>query len=107
LDRFPVDLEWRFDEQFISNRRVLDPASWTFSLVSSEGGRYAPLGSAVLRALPVPRDGVWIGAIRLWFPWTDPERRTALLAGSTTWLRLEFKHPSGVGEVTWRFRTDW
>lgn len=107
LDRFPVDLEWRFDEQFISNRRVLDPAQWKFALVTSDGGRYAPLAAATLRAQPIPQDGAWVGAARLWFPWTDPERRTSLLAGGTTWLRLELTHPSGHGHVTWRFRTDW
>jgi hypothetical protein len=106
-DRFPIDLEWRFDEQFISNRRILDPAQWEFTLVTSEGPRYAPLAASTLRALPAPRDGAWIGAVRLWFPWTDPERRTAVLAGGTSWVRLELGHPSGHGDVTWRFRTAW
>lgn len=106
-DRFPIDLEWRFDEQFISNRRILDPAQWTFKLVSSDGGQYAPLAATTLRAQPSPQDGAWVGAARLWFPWIDPERRTAILAGATTWVRLELTHPSGHGDVTWRFRTDW
>ena len=106
-DRFPIDLEWRFDEQFISNRRVLDPAQWKFELHASDGSRYAPLAAATLRAQPIPQDGAWVGAARLWFPWTDPERRTAILAGGTSWVRLEMTHPSGHGEVTWRFRTDW
>lgn len=106
-DRFPVDLAWRFDEQFISNRRILDPAQWTFTLVTSDGSRFQPLAATTLRALPIPQDGAWVGAARLWFPWTDPDRRTAILAGGTAWVALEMTHPSGDGEVTWRFRTAW
>lgn len=106
-DRLPIDLEWRFDEQFVSNRRILDPAQWQFSLETSDGRRYAPLAAATLRAQPIPQDGAWVGAARLWFPWTDPERRIPIVSGDTAWLRLVMDHPSGHGEVTWRFGTAW
>ena len=106
-DRFPIDIEWRFDEQFIGNRRILDPEGWTFTLISSTGARFAPLGTAVLRQLPAPQDGAWVGAVRLWFPWLDPERRTQLLAGETKWVQLVLRHPSGVGDATWRFSPSW
>ncbi|MEB3223927.1 MAG: hypothetical protein VKS61_17770 [Candidatus Sericytochromatia bacterium] len=106
-DRFPIDLSWRFDEQFISSRRVLDPVSWRFALETSEGLRLEPLAAAVLQAASTTRDGMWWGEVRLWFPWRHPDTRVPVLAGGARWARLTLAHTSGTGELSWRFRGAW
>jgi hypothetical protein len=106
-DRFPIDLSWRFDEQFISQRRVLDPEAWRFALETSEGVRLAPLAASVLQAAPTTVDGLWVGSVRLWFSWRHPDTREPVLAGGARWARLSLAHQSGVGELTWRFRGAW
>ncbi|MEB3330245.1 MAG: hypothetical protein VKQ33_13535 [Candidatus Sericytochromatia bacterium] len=106
-DRFPIDLRWRFDEQFISQRRVLSPDAWRFALETSEGGALTPLAASVLHAAPTTVDGAWVGAVRLWFPWRHPDTRVPVLAGGVRWARLRLAHQSGVGELTWRFRGAW
>lgn len=105
LDRFPIDVEWRFDEQFISQSAILEPASWVLLLRTSTGLELAPLSVSVLRAEKAPRQGYWEGAIRLWFPWRDAVSQQVILGGQTDWVALQLKHPSGEGELTWRFRS--
>jgi hypothetical protein len=104
-DRFPIDLEWRFDAQFVSDARVLDPAEWTIRLETAPGGSYAPLAATKLRAENAPRDGYWEGVVRLWFPWRDPVSTRPLLGGENTFVRLALKHKTGEAAFTWRFRT--
>jgi hypothetical protein len=105
LDRFPIDVEWRFDEQFITKPAILDPANWEIKLHTSSARSYAPLSVAVLSSEPKPRDGQWTGRIRLWFPWRDAETGNTLVGGATSWVSLSLDHPSGSGDMTWRFRT--
>lgn len=104
-DRFPIDVEWRFDEQFISKAAILDPAEWQILLRTSDGRTYAPLSVVVLEASQAPRAGYWEGKVRLWFPWRDVEADRQILGGQASWVSLELDHPSGSGAVTWRFRT--
>lgn len=104
-DRFPIDVTWRFNEQFITKAAILDPASWNIELVTSSGKRFAPVATTVLSATPKPTGGCWQGAIRLWFPWRDPDSADAVIAGHTSWVALSLDHPSGSGDLTWRFRT--
>lgn len=104
-DRFPIDLEWRFDEQFITKAAILDPATWEIGLRTSDGRFYRPIATSVFSASKTPREGYWEGRVRLWFPWRDAEAGTQLLGGQTSWVSLELDHPSGSGAVTWRFRS--
>lgn len=106
-DRFPIDLSWRFDEQFISSRRVLDPASWSLRLVTSEGDTLAPIAVSVLEASSAARDGWWVGQVRLWFPWRHPGSQAPLLGGDTRWVRLDLQHTSGSAALVWRLRGAW
>ena len=57
LDRFPIDVEWRFDEQFITQSAILDPASWEIGLRTSDGRFYRPIATSVLAASQTPREG--------------------------------------------------
>lgn len=104
-DRFPIDILWTFEEQFISKSTILDPAGWTITLATSTGLTLAPLSVSVLRAEKAPRQGQWEGAVRLWFPWRDAVSQQVLLGGQTDWVALKLAHPSGTGELTWRFRS--
>jgi hypothetical protein len=104
-DRFPIDILWHFEEQFISKSTILDPTAWTISLVTSTGLTVAPLSVSTLRAEKAPRAGLWEGAVRLWFPWRDAVSQQVLLGGQTDWVALKLSHPSGSGELTWRFRS--
>ena len=104
-DRWPIDVEWRFAEQFVTHREVLDPATWTFVLHVDDRLEYDPVGTTVLKSEKIAVEHYWEGAIRLWFPWKDYRRDRVLLAGATRFVRLEIKHPSGNANVTWRFRT--
>jgi hypothetical protein len=106
-DRFAIDLRWRFDEQFIVSRRILDPTVWNFELQTASGKNLAPLAVAVLRTAVSPEQGAWRGEVRLWFPWRDQARMQLLLGGETPWVRLTLKHFSGSGEVMWRFPGSW
>ena len=105
LDRWAIDLDWRFDEQFVTRPEVLDPANWTFVLHVDEHIDYAPLAVTTLAHGQVPVNHFWEGQVRLWFPWRDHRRDLTLLAGITRSIRLEMNHPSGTGDLTWRFRT--
>jgi hypothetical protein len=105
LDRWSIDLDWRFDEQFVTHPEVLDPSTWTFVLHVDERVEYAPLGVSTLSHGQVPVQHYWEGRIRLWFPWRDHTRDLTLLSGITREIRLEMRHPSGTGDLTWRFRT--
>lgn len=105
-DRWAIDLNWRFDEQFVSSRRVLEPTGWTFRLHTSQGIELAPMRVSVLRLEQAPVDGHWTGSVRLWFSWLDP-RRDPVVRGDTTWLRLELRHRTGHAEITWRFPGAW
>lgn len=105
LDRFPIDLDWRFDEQFISKSAILDPASWTITLRTSTGLNLEPVSVSILKAEKAPRQGYWEGQVRLWFPWRDAVSQQLVLGGQTDWVALQLKHPSGEGELTWRFRS--
>lgn len=105
LDRFSIDLDWRFDEQFVSHPEVLDPSNWTFILHVDERQTYAPIAVATLAHGQVPVQHFWEGSVRLWFPWKDHQRDRILLAGGTRVIRLELRHPSGTTDLTWRFRS--
>lgn len=102
-DRWPIDLDWRFDEQFISNAKVLDPTRWTFVLRGSDGRAHKPLAVSVLTAGRVPEDGYWVGKVRVWFPYRDAEKAVVLLGGETSRVELELRHASGDVTLTWRF----
>lgn len=104
-DRFAIDLDWRFDAQFVSKAAILDPAEWQLLLRTSDGQTYRPLSTAVLAASQTPRDGYWEGKVRLWFPWRDIAADRQVLGGQASWASLELDHPSGSGAATWRFRT--
>jgi hypothetical protein len=104
-DRFPIDVQWRFDEQFVTKGEILDPANWTVQLRTSAGKTYAPLSTAVLATATAPKEGYWEGAVRFWFPWRDPVEKTPLLGGQNSSLSLSMAHPSGSGTFTWRFRS--
>jgi hypothetical protein len=104
-DRFPIDVAWRFDAQFLTNAQVLDPAAWSIVLRTSDGHTYRPLSTTVLSTAQTPQDGFWEGSFRLWFPWRDPVAKTPLLGGQNSWLSLALAHPSGSGAFTWRFRS--
>ncbi|MEB3285704.1 MAG: hypothetical protein VKN33_10505 [Candidatus Sericytochromatia bacterium] len=106
-DRFPIDLRWRFDEQFIASRRILDPGTWRFELQLATGGPLSPHSVAVLKSSVSAQDGFWNGEVRLWFPWRDPVRHQLVLGGENPWVRLVMSHFSGNGEVTWRFPGAW
>lgn len=106
-DRFAIDLHWRFDEQFIFSRRILDPATWRFELQLASGLSLRPLSVAVLRNAASPEEGFWRGEVRLWFPWRDQVRRQLVLGGDNRWVRLQLIHMSGSGECTWRFPGGW
>lgn len=106
-DRFAIDLRWRFDEQFIFSRRILDPAHWQFELQLASGELLSPQAVAVLRSGVSPEAGAWRGEVRLWFPWRDQARRHLVLGGENRWVRLRMRHFSGSGEVTWRFPGGW
>lgn len=104
-DRFPIDINWRFDAQFISKSEVLDPAQWTMVLKSSSGQTYQPLSMTILNASATPQEGFWEGSFRLWFPYRDPVTKMPLLGGQNSWLSLQLAHVSGSGTATWRFRS--
>jgi hypothetical protein len=104
-DRFPIDLAWRFDAQFVSNDRVLDPASWTITLNTASGERLAPLAATIVAASRAPQDGYWEGRVRLWFPWRDAVTGTPILGAQNASVALSLRHPSGSGTATWRFRS--
>lgn len=104
-DRFPIDIDWRFDSQFITKSEVLDPAEWTMTLRSSSGQTFQPLSTTVLNAAATPKDGFWEGSFRLWFPWRDPVTKMPLLGGQNSWVSLQLAHVSGSGTFTWRFRS--
>lgn len=104
-DRFPIDIYWRFDQQFIAANRVLDPSEWTFRLDTRDGRSYAPLALSVLKREQAPQAGFWEGAVRLYFPWRDPASNQLIVGGANTGLTLKLSHRSGEGAVSWRFRS--
>jgi hypothetical protein len=104
-DRFPIDLAWRFDAQFVGNDRVLDPASWAIALTTASGETLAPMATAVVSASRAPVDGYWEGRVRLWFPWRDAVTGTPILGAQKASEALSLRHPSGSGTATWRFRS--
>ena len=105
LDRWSIDLTWRFDEQFVQHQNVLDPTAWDFTLHVDEAYTYAPLAVSTLSQTQVPQQHYWEGKVRLWFPWRDPLRDRTLLAGNTRGIRLRMSHPTGSADLFWRFRT--
>lgn len=104
-DRFPIELEWRFDEQFVRASRILDPDEWTFTLVTSDGARLVPLQTSTVEAGRTPKEGFWEGKLRLFFPWRQRDGRRTL-GGQVSWIRLELEHRTGDAEFTWRFRPE-
>lgn len=104
-DRFPIDVAWRFDQQFIAANRVLEPSEWSFRLDTRDGRSYAPLAVSVLKREQAPQAGYWEGAVRLSFPWRDPASNQLLVGGANTGLTLSLRHRSGEGAVSWRFRS--
>jgi hypothetical protein len=104
-DRFPIDLDWRFDAQFVTNDRVLDPASWAIALKTGTGETVSPMATTIVAASSAPREGYWEGTVRLWFPWRDVVTGTPLLGGQNASVALSLRHPSGSGTATWRFRS--
>jgi hypothetical protein len=105
LDRWTIDLTWRFDEQFVQHQNVLDPTGWDFGLHVDETYTYAPLLVTTLSQTQVPQQHYWEGKVRLWFPWRDPLRDRLVLAGNTRGIRLRLSHPTGTADLYWRFRT--
>ncbi|MDB5100783.1 MAG: hypothetical protein JWM80_5204 [Cyanobacteria bacterium RYN_339] len=105
LDRWTIDLTWRFDEQFVQHQTVLDPSTWTFSVRVDETYDYPPLAVLGLSHTQVPQQHFWEGKVRLWFPWRDPLHDRLVLAGITRAIRLRLRHPTGSADLYWRFRT--
>lgn len=101
-DRFAIDVDWRFDQQFISQGRILDPGEWEITL-QANGREIAPLAVSRLEAAGTPRQGYWEGRVRLWFPVRDLESGRRLLGGETDVLTLRLQHRSGRGQLSWRF----
>ena len=101
-DRFPIDVTWRFDQQFISQGRILDPAEWQIT-VQASGREIAPLAVSRLEAADAPQGGYWEGKVRLWFPMRDLESGHRLLGGETDVLTLRLVHRSGSASLSWRF----
>jgi hypothetical protein len=102
-DRFPIDIHWRFDNQFYTNTAILSPDTWRFVLSTDDERHYAPLAVVRLDQNSAPQAGFYEGNVRLWFPWREENGSIPILGGQTTGVTLTLKSDFGQGTLNWRF----
>lgn len=96
-------------EVFLSHQNrqeLLKPSHWHFTLQTSQGKAYQPLGTRDVRtqfkrAYTGP---YWETSFLVLFPSEDDGGQ--VFTPQTKWLRLEYDGPCGKGQMTWEFASN-
>lgn len=102
-DRHAVEIEWRFDRQFVSDPGILDPAGWRFSLVVDRAPGVSPVDRVTLERHAEGRSD-YSGRVRLSFPARRPGSVAPLVPPGAREVDLVLQHPKGDGRFGWRLQ---
>lgn len=102
-DRLAVEIDWRFDRQFVSDPGVLDPERWRIGLTVDREAPVPPVDRVTLSRTAEGEED-FSGRVRLSFPARRPGSVLPLVPPGAREVSLQLRHPTGDGRFTWRLQ---